>query len=166
MDHLSTRDRYAQAVSADDLTPRAESRFSPLDVLGAAGMAAQRHELGMLLQRLRADEAPGAVAVRVATEALALRLRAAVRRREVRRDGADSSELASEALGWWLAPWCCTCHGVKFQSTNGRLLGKHCPACSGTGLRPAPGSPAAQFVIETIQQQVGMSEAVHRRVLG
>lgn len=166
MDFLSTRDRYARAVSADDLTPRAESRFSPLDVLGAAGMAAQRHELGMLLQRLRADERPNPTAIRVAAEALAERLRGAVRRREVRRDGVDSLELASQALDWWLAPWCLTCHGVKFQSVNGRLLDRHCPACSGTGLGPAPCSPAAQWVIETIQQQVGMSEAVHRRVLG
>lgn len=166
MDYLSTRDKYAQAVSAGDLTPYRGSSSAPLDVLGAAGMAAQRHELGMLLQRLRADEAPGAVAVRVATEALAQRLQAAVRRREVRRDGVDSSELASVALGWWLDPTCETCEGVRFQSTNGRLLAKSCPACSGSGKRAAPAAPAAQWVIDLIGQQVAMSEAAHRRVMG
>ena len=55
MDHRSCRDRYASAVSSSDLTPRAGSVLDPLDVLGAAGMAAQRQPLGMMLQRLRAE---------------------------------------------------------------------------------------------------------------
>lgn len=164
MDFLSTRDRYAQAVSADDLTPRAGSRFSPLDVLGAAGMAGQRAPLGMLLQRLRADASVGGA--RQAVELLEARLREAVRRRQVRRDGVDAAAVCWEALGWWLDPTCPACAGVRYQSANGRLLAKACPECSGSGRRAAPQAPAAQWVIDLIGQQVAMSEGQHRRVLG
>lgn len=164
MEHCSVRDRYARAVLSDDLTPRVGSRFAPLDVLGAAGMAAQRRELGMLLQRLRAEPGVSGVAVRVAEEALAERLRAAVRRREVRRDGEDSGEVTRAALAWWLDPTCPACSGVRFQVTNGRLLGKHCAACGGSGQRPEPVG-AAQWVIDLIQQQVARSEGEHRRAM-
>lgn len=165
MDHCSVRDRYARAVRADDLTPYRGSRFAPADVLAAAGMAAQRRELGMLLQRLRAEPDPPAVAMRVAGEALAERLREAVRRREVRRDGVDSGEVAREALAWWLEPTCLQCGGVRFQAANGRLLARSCQACGGSGRRDEPAAPAARWVIDLIQAQVARSEGEHRRAM-
>ena len=164
MDYLSTRDKYARAVSADDLTPYRGSSAAPLDVLGAAGMAAQRAPLGMLLQRLRAD-ASGEGA-RQAVELLEPRLRDAVRRRQVRRDGVEAAAVCWEALGWWLDPTCQACAGVRYQSVNGRLLAKACPACSGSGKRAEPAAPAARWVIDLIGQQVAMSEGQHRLVMG
>lgn len=166
MDRRSCRDRYASAVSTSDLTPRSRSSLAALDVLGAAGMAAQRHDLGMLLQRLRAG--PTALAQRVAAAALAERLRLAVRRRKVRRDGADSEAVASEALAWWLDPTCLTCVGVKFAARDARLTARFCPACAGSGVRPlgSAAPAAAQWVLDSISRQVAQSEAAHRRVLG
>lgn len=164
MDYSSCRDRYASAVCASDLSPRPRS-VGPLDVLGAAGMAAQRHPLGMLLQRLRADVVPRDRAL--AVDLLAHRLRAAVRKREVRRDGVDAEVIAGQALDWWLDPTCLTCGGVKFKARDARLTGKHCPACAGTGRRrlESAAPAAAAWVVDTIGQQVAMSESAHRRVM-
>jgi cytochrome c5 len=165
MQNLSCRDRYASAVSSSDLTPRARSTLAPLDVLAAAGLAAQRQPLGMLLQRLRADATPTAKALAVA--ALAERLRAAVRRRLVRRDGADSAAVAADALAWWLDPTCLTCGGVRFAARDGRLTGRACSACHGSGQRAlvSKAQDAAEWVVDTISQQVAMSETAHRRAL-
>ena len=167
MDYCTaTGDRYARAVASDDLTPYPRTSASPVDVLGAAGMALQRCELGMLLQRLRAGPAPSPVATRVVQAALADRLRLAVRRREARRDGIDSAVVASLVVSWWLDPRCTVCHGVKFQATNGRLLGKHCLECAGSGLRAVPAGDAGRWLVDYISQQVDRSEAVHRAALG
>lgn len=166
MEHASCRDRYASAVRAVDLTPRPRSSLAPVDVLGAAGMAAQRQPLGMLLQRLRAESTPAARWV--ATEALAERLAQAVRKRVLRRDGQDSRVIAAQALDWWLDPTCLTCGGVKFKARDARLTTKPCWACAGSGCRALESAApaAAAWVVDTITQQVGMSEAAHRRVLG
>lgn len=159
------RDRYARAVCSSSLTPRAESNVAPLDLLGAAGMAARREPLGMLLQRLRACPTP--VAQSVAGAALAERLRVAVRKRQVRRDGADSERVAAEALAWWLDPTCLSCGGVKFQARDARLTARHCTACSGSGVRAleSDAPAAADWVLDLISQQVGQSEAALRRAL-
>ena len=128
-------------------------------------MAAQRHELGMLLQRLRADPTP--LGQTVAGAALAERLRAAVRLRVVRRDGVDSEVVAAQALAWWLDPTCLACGGVRFVARDARLTGKACPTCRGSGLR-ALGSAApdaARWVLDAISVAVDQSEAAHRRVL-
>lgn len=164
MERLLTRDRYARAVCADDLTSYAGSSLAPADVLAAAGMAGQRAPLGMLLQRLRADATVHGG--RLAVGMLAERLREAVRRRQVRRDGQPAEAICWDVLAWWLDPTCPACGGVRFQSTNGRLLAKACPVCSGSGKRAAPQGEAAQWVLDVIGQQVAMSEAAHRRVLG
>ena len=165
MDQRSCRDRYASAVSTSDLTPRAASSLAPLDVLGAAGLAARRQPLGMLLQRLRADPTP--VAQAVAGAALAERLREAVRKRQVRRDGVDSEVVAADALAWWLDPTCLSCGGVRYQARNGRLTGRDCQGCEGTGRRGLASSApaAAAWVVDAISQQVAQSEAAHRRAL-
>ena len=159
------RDRYASAVCSSSLTPDADSSLAPLDVLGAAGLAARREPLGMLLQRLRACPTP--VAQSVAGAALAERLRGAVRKRQVRRDGVDSEVIAAEALAWWLDPTCLSCGGVKFQARDARLTARHCPACGGSGLRELESAApaAAEWVLDAISQQVGQSEAAHRRAL-
>lgn len=164
-DALLSRDRYACAVSAQDLTPYPRSRFAPLDVLGAAGMAGQRQGLGMLLQRLRAD---GSSTDRAMAEFdLARRLRDAVRKRAVRRDGMLTEDVAREALGWWINPTCTTCCGVRYvvARATGRTSGRQCPACEGSGQREAPGSDAARWVLAAIDQQVAQSEGAHRRAM-
>lgn len=165
MESISCRDRYARSVVSSDLTPRSRSTLAPLDLLGAAGMAAQRHELGMLLQRLRADATPTATAV--AAAALAERLRAAVRRRQVRRDGVDSEVVAAQALAWWLNPTCLACGGVQFVARNARLISKSCAGCRGSGLRALESAApaAAAWVLDAISREVDQSEAAHRRVL-
>lgn len=128
-------------------------------------MAAQRHPLGMLLQRLRAD--PVARDRALAVDLLATKLREAVRKRVVRRDGVDSAVVASQALDWWLDPTCLRCGGVKFQARDARLTVKACPACTGSGRRALKSSApaAAAWVIDTIGQQVAMSESAHKRVM-
>ena len=165
MDYATCRDRYASAVHTSDLTPRARSVLAPLDLLGAAGMAGQRQPLGMLLQRLRAE--PSAAAQRVAAAALAERLREAVRRRQVRRDGAASECVAADALAWWLDPTCRCCGGVQFVARDARLTAKVCRPCAGTGRRPLESSApdAAAWVVDAIDQHVWRSEAAHRRAL-
>ena len=167
MDYCSAAgNRYARAVVSDDLTPYPRSVLAPLDVLGAAGMAAQRCELGMLLQRLRADPGASQVASRVAQELLSNRLRLAVRRRECRRDGQDSLAVAEAVLAWWGDPRCQSCHGVRFESTNGRLLGRHCHSCGGSGLAATPGGDAGRWMVDYISQQVDRSEGMHRATMG
>jgi len=164
-DTLSPRDRYACAVRARDLTSYPASRFAPADVIAAAGMAAQRQGLGMMLQRLRADARS---ADRCVVEvALAVRLREAVRRREVRRDGAAAEVVVAEALAWWLQPTCQECTGVRFDRASGsnRLTARHCKACGGSGARRIESSApdAARWVIDCLSQLVDRSEGAHRR---
>lgn len=160
---IECRDRYARAVQSSSLTPDPESSAAPLDFLGAAGFAARRQPLGMLLQRLRASPTP--LAQSVAGAALAERLRDAVRRRQVRRDGADSDAIAADALAWWLDPTCLSCGGVRFVARDSRLTAKHCTACSGSGLRPAGAGEATGWVLDAISRHVGQSEAALRRGL-
>jgi len=164
--HTNCRDRYARAVQSSSLTPHAHSSLAPLDVLGAAGFAARRQPLGMLLQRLRACPTP--VAQSVAGAALAERLREAVRKRQVRRDGVDSEVIAAEALAWWLDPTCLSCGGVRFLARDARLTARHCPSCGGAGVRPLESrvTHATEWVVDAITQAVGQSEAAHRRALG
>lgn len=152
-------------MSSSDLTPRAGSILDPLDVLGAAGMAAQRQPLGMMLQRLRAE--PHGSHRERAADKLAALLREAVRQRKVRRESSGSLEISRQALDWWLDPTCRGCGGVKYVASNGRLTARLCPDCGGSGRRAletdAPG--AAEWVLDTIRQRVAQSEAVHKRVL-
>lgn len=164
---LSPRDRYARSIRARDLTSYATSRFAPADVVAAAGMAAQRRPLGMLLQRLVGDDRAGD---RIAVEEMLERaLRGAVRRNDVRRDGVEASHVVRDALAWWLDPNCLECTGVRFDRAAGsnRLSARPCKACGGTGLRPvASAAPdAARWVIDYLSQQVDLSEAAHRKRL-
>jgi hypothetical protein len=165
MEHRSARDHYAQAVSSSDLTPYPRSLFAPVDVLTAAGMAAQRQGLGMLLQRVRVDASP---ADRGAAEAaLVLRLKDAVRRRQVRRDGVDAAQVVAEVMAWWLAPTCRECGGVKREVQHHRLTARCCKACKGSGERQMESAAplAAVWVLEHIRQQEGQAAAAHRRVM-
>lgn len=146
-------DQYAVAVAGGQAS----------DVLAAAGMVAQRHQLGMLLQRLRVDPAPALLAV--AHAALAGRLSQAQRRREVRLDGRRSGEVVSEALAWWLDATCRECGGVRWRARDRRLTGQVCPACRGSGLRGLVGE-AEGWVIAQLDLAVSRSEAAHCRAVG
>lgn len=159
---MQVRDEYAVAVRADDLSDRRRA----CEVLAAAGMAGQRHGLGMALQRLRAD--PSEVLLRQVAEELGSRLREAVRRREVRRDGVDAYALAHHVVRWWVDPTCLACSGVKFVAANGRLTSRACKACGGAGVRgvDSPAPAAAQWVLDLLAGQVAMSEGALRRRCG
>lgn len=159
---MQVRDEYAVAVRTADLSDGRRAA----EVLAAAGMAGQRHGLGMALQRLRAD--PSEVLLRQVAEVLAGRLRDAVRKREVRREGEDAFALAHMVLRWWVDPTCLTCSGVKFVAASGRLTSRCCKGCGGSGVRPvgSPAPEAAGWLLDLVGQQVAMSEGALRRRAG
>lgn len=132
------------------------------DVLAAAGMVAQRHQFGMLLQRLRVERTPDLLAA--AHAALVKRLGDAQRRRLVRLDGRRSDEVVSVALAWWLDATCPACAGVRWRAKDHRLTGSVCPACHGSGVRSLEGV-GERWVIVQVEDVVSRAEAAHHRAV-
>lgn len=64
-------------------------------------------------------------------------VRAALVETVARRGYENAEDLAMGTLMWWLDPTCRVCHGRKFEAVKdtGRLSGRLCPACRGSGLR-------------------------------
>lgn len=142
-------DQYAVAVA----------HGAAADVLAAAGMVTQRHQLGMSLQRLRVERTPDLLAAVHA--ALVRRLAEAQRRRLVRLGGQRSEQAVSVALGWWLDPTCEACGGVRWRAKDHRLTGSVCPACHGSGLRELEGL-GPRWVLAQVELAVSKAEAAHR----
>lgn len=90
-------ERYAVAVGRGRLHGRA------LEAVAGAGLVWERHRLGLQLQRLRAGShsASDLAEVHAALQRMA---RAAVDRREVRREGQRTEAVVADVLAWWMAP--------------------------------------------------------------
>ena len=70
----------------------------------------------------------------------------------------ESETIAPAAIGWWLMQQCPLCQGVKEQviQGTGRLSGKVCRACQGSGVSQVPhgifGRKLANYMDECVAQ--------------
>lgn len=125
-------ERYAQAVNSDDLTVNERTTWADTDVLGAAGLAAKYHALGIALVRLFADGKPEQ-AVRELAEMAFKRARTV----KVKQSRVQAEDLAKAVLGWHRHGICHPCGGTGYTVIAGTpVQGDECPQCKGTGRAP------------------------------
>jgi hypothetical protein len=128
-------DRYAGALATGRMASRPDTTWSDSDVVGAAGLAAKRHELGIALARVLAGDDQGAHAL--------VRLLSALAWGKARAEGAklrrvQADDLARAVLAWFRSGRCLPCGGLGFQRAQGApmLTDAACPACRGAGRIP------------------------------
>lgn len=76
-----------------------------------------------------------------------------------RKEGMESPDsFAPRVIGWWLDQRCRTCGGVQEEVVEGtgRLSGRMCVVCDGSGVSRVPGGPAgrrlANYMDEAVQR--------------
>ena len=151
-------ERHLRAAQSSDLTPRREE--CDLDRLTAAGLAAQRHGLGMALYRLKFHSDTDQT--RTCLMGLYSLLRGHMERRRIKGKALD---LAREVLIWWTDNLCGRCDGRKLVLIpgTGRLSAKQCTHCHGTGIEPLAGGDARQFAAAQIESLVSAAQAALQR---
>jgi hypothetical protein len=122
-------ERYAQAVNSDNLTVDERTIMSDTDVLGAAGLAARHHALGIALTRLFADGRPEYVLAHLTDMAFKRS-----RTLNMRFSRVEAVELAQAVLGWYRFGACQPCGGTGYTVIKGTPVhGDECPHCLATG---------------------------------
>jgi hypothetical protein len=125
-------ERYSSAVNSDNLSVNPDTKWSDTDVLGAAGLAAKGHSLGIALTRLLADSKPGPV-VAILTE-LAFRR---ARTLKVKMGQVEAEDLSKAVLAYHRYPTCQPCGGTGYQAIPGTpMLGAGCTHCRTSGRTP------------------------------
>lgn len=162
---MNTKEAYARACSATDLTMRSEA-LGAVDVLTAAGMV--RNRLGTALLRLRNEWDSVAVPdfakytdLNAYNTDMMLLFGSLKSMREARARLAEFAEmhnigpvLADRVLWWWLDSICDACQGTGYQVVEGtnRLSDKQCPACHATGHVPVPGGDKGKKLAEEMEE--------------
>ena len=136
--------RYAQAVHARSLRHSRESMASgtdpartatPVDVLGAAGLAAKHSPLAMSLARLISGDNR---AVRDVVGQLATMADSKAPHLQVEVTRAECEDLGRAVLAWLRSGTCRPCGGLGREREQGApvLSNRICRACRGTGRMP------------------------------
>ncbi len=122
-------ERYSQAVNSSDLTTDERTTWADTDVLGAAGLAARHHALGMALARLFADGRAEPV-LTIMSEIVFKRARTM----RVRLSGVEAGDLSRAVLGWHRFGTCQPCGGTGYTVIKGTpVQGDECPHCKASG---------------------------------
>lgn len=132
-------DRYIQATQSSNLTLKPNSQ-TDVDVLLAAGLtSSENSQMALALRFFRmkftGDTAPFNELSTIAGHWL----HHASRRRSNRcLSRAQSIDVASKTLFWWLNPSCRDCNGLGHPKLQSNLLNyaHNCPSCNGTGKYP------------------------------
>jgi hypothetical protein len=129
---LKLLERYSQAVNSDNLSVDERTVMSDTDVLGAAGLAARHHPLGIALTRMFADGKPEAVVVALSEMAFKR-----ARTLRVKLGRVEAEDLSKAVLGWYRHGRCHPCGGTGYTVIPGTpVQGSECPHCRGTTFIP------------------------------
>ena len=126
-------DHYARAVRTKNLRSRPETLRSSADIVGAAGLAAQKQALAMALLRFFTGDNRESKQI-VAIMADMAWGKAHSEKVKLYRTQAES--MAQTVFDWMRDPACRTCKGLQFKLMESKpVLSTHrCPKCKGKGL--------------------------------
>jgi hypothetical protein len=127
---LTILDRYASAVRSANLKSDANTSRSDVDVLGAAGLAAKRHQLAIALARLFCGDNRASSEI---VEMLASMVWGKAQAQHVELKRVQADDMARAVLAWHRDGICKTCSGHGFQLIHGApaVGDTPCPACHG-----------------------------------
>jgi hypothetical protein len=143
----SIKDRYASAIVATSLVSDPRTTHSPIDVLGAYGIADRRlslginehgdkvgseHPMAVPLERLfLGDRASAGVIIQL----LAGSIRGKAQSLRIRMSETQATDMAKAVLGWFRQPACRVCggHGFKVIKNTTTLGDSKCRPCNGSG---------------------------------
>jgi hypothetical protein len=154
---MSALDMLLRAEVSSDLTHR--DRFSDVDVLGAAGMAAANQFIHTCLYRIKylydLSEADAAKRIFIRWT------RVSMVNRKISPAGA--SRVGVQALTSWVDDICDACGGHGYMPMPGApaLSDRPCPACSSTGKRKPKAKGAELDVLRDVH---GRADAAVRMV--
>ncbi len=145
---MHIQERYSVARQASSLKVDPSTSMSATDILGAAGMVAQRHEAAMLLWALAFR---GKTSTKLALcELLEKRLTGYMLRNRI---NGKPRNIARAALAWYLSV-CPACSGVGHEIIAETITRSDdlCQACRGTGKLPEPNNEAFHWIAEDLAQ--------------
>lgn len=140
---MKIAEHYSRARSASSLKSEPRTRMSPSDVLGAAGMAAQRHSDAMMLWGVVYGGNNDSKMALV--ESLADKLRSHMMRNRLK---GEPRHIAMEVLAHYLHATCTACDGVGYQLIPDTVLrmDEPCEVCGGSGKPHTPAGDAWQWL--------------------
>lgn len=163
-DERTLAERYMTARTTSSMKVQERTTMSASDILAAAGMAGQKHELALALWNLQHQPTNRKFlsASRVLAGKLAFHLSA-------KRMKGKPSEIARQVLAWWLNSACPVCTGTGSERIPGtpHLSGVACQSCNGTGRTPLKtgNNEAATWLYAEISAIAASAEsAIRRRV--
>jgi len=126
-------DRYSSAVQSSNLKPDPLSIMSDLDVLAAAGLASQKHQLGIDLTRLFSGGR-----VEPVVETLADLVMGRAHYLAIKMPRVKAVDIGKAVLAWYRYGTCQPCGGTGFQRVTGTpmLSEINCTHCAGSGKLP------------------------------
>lgn len=76
------------------------------------------------------------------------------------------SHVCMAVLIWWLDRSCCSCHGTKLDLIGGRVSGRICKVCRGSGEDAVPcgeaGRKMANYIDDCLQRaRIGIKKRLH-----
>lgn len=124
-------ERYASAANSSNLSSKERTTWSDSDVLGAAGLAAKEHELGIALMRLFT----GGKSEPVIAQLTEIAFKRARTLEITPFPVLTAKDMAVAVLGWYRHGTCAACGGTGKQliPDTPHLSDKDCGACYGSG---------------------------------
>lgn len=132
---MSFTESYSIAMRAKDLRSEADTTRSATDLLGAAGLAAKRLPLAMLLERyFCGDDGAAHSLVREMAELAWGKAQA----EHVMLKRVQADEMARKVLAWFAHGTCSACggHGYELIAGTPSLSENACKACHGSKRKP------------------------------
>ena len=159
---MKIANRYASAINASNLKSDPKTTYSPTDVLGAYGLAARHHPLGVALQRLFVDGKAGDC-----VDLMAKMARDYSFRIKARLSPFQSQRIAQKVLAWYRHGVCEECGGTGKEvilEPKPHLSDEDCRHCYGVGRRPF----APNFTAETLEVAIWLKDEVsmHQALAG
>lgn len=151
-------DRYASAIRSSDMRSKPETVHGDSDIVGAAGLAARRHDLALALQRLFSGDNGAADAL---VELLAGMAWGKAHKLRIRIYRSECLDLARAVLAWHRDGRCrhCRGHGFLLMPSTPVIGTDRCRHCRGTGRVPfdkqfaPPLRMLAQWLIAEVERE-------------
>jgi hypothetical protein len=151
---MKIQERYSVARNATSLKVKVETTFAPVDVLAAAGMAANTHKESLMLWEVTFQ---GKTSAKLAcVEMLAKKVAVAMLRNKWK---GDPQRIASEVFAWHLHGTCQPCGGRGYQLILGTpaLSDKVCTHCNGSGKVPLPQSDPHAWLKDYMERLISQA---------
>ena len=155
-------ERYASAVNSSNLASDERTVWSDSDVIGAAGLAAKHHELGIALMRLFSGGKVEPV-IAVLSDMAFKRARTL----QVTSSRTRATDLSKAVLSWYRHGTCTACGGTgkELIPETPHLSDTDCKVCAGSGRLSFSNNFAEQdlAVSEWLRSEIDRSQAAAGR---